>query len=127
LQILSTRPLGNGSPEVCDNTLPDFGGVPAVPGENFAETEFITAAINDFACRFVDGQGNPRGRTADAACFRRPDGDFGFVNTNSQIQFCATIPRLMAFPPGDTLLTVRVRNLNGRTSLPARLIVRSRS
>ncbi|GIW39906.1 MAG: hypothetical protein KatS3mg076_0483 [Candidatus Binatia bacterium] len=128
LQIVADRPLGNGSPAVCDNDPPDnFGGVPAVSPPSFAPTQTITDAINDFACRFVNGRGEPVGRPASEACVLHPDGEFRFVNPLSRVQFCATIAKPLQFPRGDTLLVVRLRNVAGQTGPEARLILRSQS
>src|SRR5262249_37056916 len=47
VQILADRPLGNGSPAVCDTTPPNIGGVPAVPSLDFGASQMVTDAIND--------------------------------------------------------------------------------
>jgi len=125
LQLISDRPLGDGSAVVCDNMPPEFGGVPAAP--SFDVTQPISDAINDFGCRFVDGSGDPGGRLANAACVLYRDGEYRFANSQSQIQFCSTVSRPVAFPKGNTRLRVRLRDLNGRTGEIRELILHSES
>ncbi len=110
LQIVASRPLGDGSEVVCDSSGPNAGGVPAVHPPQFTPTEDVIRAVNDLACRFVDGTGRPQGRGSGDACTRvPPEQDFGFVaGSATAVQFCAPVTRAMEFPPGDTLLTVRV-------------------
>ncbi len=122
LEIIVSRPLGNGSPAVCDDMPPLIGGVPASAG--FAETQAISNAINDFACRFTDGVGDPRGRPPGEACTRFQDGSFHFVAPDSTAQFCASIAPPFAFPVGDTTVTVRVRDVTGRPGPSWAFVVR---
>lgn len=125
IQMVVDRPLGDGSVAVCDNTLPNLGGVPAVNPPRFDVTQPITNAINDLGCRFVDGLGQPGGRPASEACVLHDDGQFGFLAGNSTLQFCSVvIPGAMRFPNGDTLVTVRLRDTTGAVGLPERMIVR---
>lgn len=122
LEIIVSRPLGNGSADVCDNMLPLFGGVPA--SASFDETQPITNAINDFACRFVNGSGETKGRTVAEACTMFEDGNFGFVKADSRMQFCALVAEPFSFPVGDTVVTVRVRDVGGQPGPPASFVVR---
>lgn len=109
LQIVASRPLGDGSDAVCDSTGPTAGGVPALDPPSYLPTEANIRVMNDFGCRFVDGAGNPRGRGTQEACTRvPPELDFRFVAADTSIQFCAPITRVLEFPPGDTVLTARV-------------------
>ncbi len=123
LQIEVNRSLGNGSPAVCDNTPPDDGGIPAINPPDFSETSTIDDTLNDFGCRFVDGSGEPKGRTSDG-CVLFDNGEFGFVSADSIIQFCGGVNPIMLFPRGDTLVSVRLRDVNGATSEVSKLIVR---
>ena len=123
LQIESNRDLGNGSAAVCDNGPEHFGGVPAIdPGHTELTPEEQAAAFSDFGCRFINGTGLPQGRGPVEACVLFPDAEFGFLNTSSRVQFCATISRNLRFPEGDTILTARARDLLGIVG-PARQIV----
>jgi hypothetical protein len=122
LEIIVSRPLGDGSLAVCDNTLPMIGGVPASPG--FDITQAISNAINDFACRFVDGMGNPGGRAIGDACLQFPNGEFGFARSNSTVQFCAGIAEPFDFPVGDTVITVRIHDSTSLPGPPASFVIR---
>jgi hypothetical protein len=133
LQIIASRPLGDGSDAVCDSTGPNAGGVPGLQPPSFLPTESVIRILNDFGCRFVDGSGAPRGRGTQEACTRvPPEMDFRFVAPDSSLQFCASVTRAIEFPPGDTLLTVRVLDETSPDAPPgsglpgptARIIVR---
>lgn len=122
IEIIVSRQLGDGSSAVCDNMLPEIGGVPASP--NFNNTQMISDAINDFACRFVNGSGAPGGRGAGEACVVFEDGEFRFVKAGSTVQFCAGIAEPFRFPIGDTVVMVRVRDVTGNAGPPAAFVVR---
>lgn len=124
LQIEASRPLGNGSPAVCDRTGRTAGGVPAIDPPNFDETQINVDIVNDFACRFLDGSGAPVGRGGTEACVLFPDGNYGFVGAASRIQFCAVIDRVVEFPLGDTLVTARLRDVNGNPGPSSQLVIR---
>jgi hypothetical protein len=123
LQIVASRNLGNGSPAVCDRLPPQSGGIPAVDPPRFDQT--TVAALNDFGCRFLDGNGQPSGRSRGDACVLFNDGNYDFVQrAGSTLQFCGFVDAVMHFPPGDTLLTARLRDVNGTPGLPQQIIVR---
>lgn len=129
LQIIVSRPLGDGSSQVCDDEPPTIGGIPAA--SSFDETQPISNAINDFACRFVDGSGQPIGRgKGEDACTQGDDGNYGFVyvvpppQVSTSVQFCAPIAPPFAFQIGDTLITARLRDSNGAVGPPASIVVR---
>jgi hypothetical protein len=122
LEIIVSRPLGNGSLEVCDDMLPLIGGIPASQG--FQETQGVSNAINDLACRFVNGSGVPGGRRANEACTVFGDGEFGFVVEASTVQFCALIAEPFSFPVGDTVVSARVRDSSGQPGPAASFVVR---
>ena len=124
LQIQSDQALGDGSPEVCDHLAPRFGGVPAVDPPSFDETQEISDALNDLGCLFVDGAGATQGRPRIEACVFGSDGQYDFVNTTTQIQFCATIPLPVRFPFGDVILTARVRDVTGAPGPVRQIVVR---
>lgn len=122
LEIIVSRPLGDGSPAVCDNMLPMLGGVPAASSFNL--TQPISDAINDFACRFVNGAGTPGGRAAGSQCTLFADGEFHFADSRSTAQFCAGIAAPFGFTLGDTVVTVRVQDASGIPGPPASFVVR---
>ncbi len=124
IEIIVSRPLGDGSLAVCDNMLPMLGGVPAAA--SFDLTQPISNAINDFACRFVNGSGTPGGRAAGEACTLFGDGEFRFARSNSTVQFCAGIAQPFGFTVGDTVVSVRARDISGIPGPPASFVVRVR-
>ena len=111
-----------GSLAVCDNMLPMIGGVPA--SASFDVTQLISNAINDFACRFVNGDGNPGGRTAGNQCTSNSADDPIFADGSSTAQFCAGIAEPFGFLTGDTTVSVRVRDTSGIPGPPASFVVR---
>jgi hypothetical protein len=127
LQVLVSRPLGNGSSAVCDRVAPNAGGVPAVDPPVFDESPAAVGAANDVGCRFLDGSGNPFGRRgADDSCVQSPpdSGTYRFAAANSTIQFCGLVDSTFTFPPGDTYVTVRLRDQLGNVGAPSRIVVR---
>lgn len=129
LQIQVNRPLGNGSAAVCDGVmsapLPP-GGVPAVAPPSFVESTDLAHTINDLACRFRDGIGATKGIDSplDGCVKLEPTEDYGFVSSESNAQFCGFISAILQFPRGDTLLTVRLRDVDGNVGAPAQMVIR---
>jgi hypothetical protein len=113
LEMIVSRPLGDGSAAVCDKSEPLIGGVPATVPFDFAASSFD--ALNDLGCRVNDGTGRPIARVAaDQACTRIGVGrDFAFVDPSSRVQFCLPIAGAWEFADGDTIVAARVRNLFG--------------
>lgn len=107
LQIESSRDMGNGSVEVCDRRRPNIGGIPGIRRPDFSETQHISDAINDFACRFETFI------ESESSCTLTPTGDYSFVKKESTTQFCMIVARAYAFPEGETLLSVRLRDEQG--------------
>jgi hypothetical protein len=124
LQIEASRSLGNGSAAVCDDTAPDLGGVPGFDPPSFVTTQTIADALNDFGCRFKNGNGVPGGRGDTDACVLFPDGHLGLLAPTSTVQYCGAIDHPLAFAAGDTLLTARIRDISGNVSSSARIILR---
>lgn len=126
LQVVVSRPLGNGSVVVCDDPLEAPGGVPAVEPASFDETDdAVRRAANDLGCRFVDGGGETAARTNPSdSCVSFPSGDFSFVEEDSTAQYCGFVNVPLAFPVGDTLVTARLRDAAGNVGPEAHIVVR---
>ncbi|HSP96472.1 MAG TPA: hypothetical protein VL049_04410 [Candidatus Dormibacteraeota bacterium] len=122
LEIIVSRPLGNGSLDVCDDMLPLIGGIPA--SQSFDPTQNISNAINDLSCRFVNGSGLPSGRRESEACTVFGNGEFGFIAGTTTVQFCALIAEPFGFPIGDTVVSARVQDSSGQPGPPASFVVR---
>jgi hypothetical protein len=121
IQIENTRDLGNGSAAVCDTgpASSGGGGIPGITPPSFqAGDSVITDALNDFACRFE--QFSP-----GAPCtFVDASGEARLVNGNATIQFCDFVTTTALFPPGDSLVTVRLRDTVGNVGPTAQVVVR---
>jgi hypothetical protein len=105
---------GRGSPAVCDNgPLPaPLGGVPGIDPPSFDQTLFIANALNDFGCRFADNTLAPCTKVDDSGINK-------FVMQGiSAAQYCTNtvVGAELAFPSGDTLLTVQLRDYNPTTT-----------
>ena len=87
-------------------------------------TQSTADAINDWSCRFKDGFGQRQGREPDSACTLSEDGLFRFVNATSALQFCGLVNLAIEFPPGDTLVSARVRDVRGNLSAAQQILVR---
>jgi hypothetical protein len=107
LDIEANRDMGDGSPAVCDRSRPNIGGIPGINPPSFAETLRVSDAINDLACRFETFV------QSDASCTQAKNGEYSFVKSDTTAQFCMIVARAWAFPPGETLLSVRVRDNAG--------------
>jgi hypothetical protein len=121
VQIVVSRPLGDGSTDVCDVNPGDIGGVPAIDPPAFSGTQQVADALNDFGCRFSFT------RSSGSACTRNSVTlDFQFAASNSTAQFCTStgVGSEIGFPAGDTRLTVRVRDDRDQPGQTAALIVR---
>jgi hypothetical protein len=123
-QFLVSRPLGDGSPAVCDYTPPLSGGVPGVDPPVFSDDPTVVDAINDLGCRVNDGAGSPTGRVSVNACTHDASFEFAFVDHSSNLQFCLPVAQAWAFPPGDTIVAARVRDLQDNVSAPREIVVR---
>lgn len=116
LQIEVNRDLGNGSPEVCDA---DLGGVPKINPPRFDGGDgMITNALLDLACRF-------QVLTANEPCtFIDSSGEHKKVHPEASHQFCWLGSGKATFPSGDTIVTVRVRDVAGEYGPQAQIVVR---
>jgi len=125
VEFLVSRPLGNGSPEVCDILPPTIGGVPATNPPLFSDAPAVNDAIDDLGCRVNDGTGAPRGRNDFNACTRTPvTSEYGFVDARSDLQFCLPVAGPWRFPLGDTIVAARVRDSAGTVSAAREIVVR---
>jgi hypothetical protein len=125
LQVLVSRPLGDGSTAVCDSIGTDAGGVPATASLAFDPVQAVADAVNDLGCRFDDGKGGNFGRDPQEACTMSSEGfGFGFVNAESTIQYCAFVSPAFAFGAGDTVLAVRLRDVSGTVGPPSQMVLR---
>ncbi|HVN85588.1 MAG TPA: hypothetical protein VMW17_12170 [Candidatus Binatia bacterium] len=122
LQVLVSRPLGDGIADVCEDDG-HSGGVPAIPTLDF-QSDAAAAAINDLGCRAYGRQ--------PTVCTRKlgvPTGvgsvqGFATVDSTSQVQFCIPIAKAWAFPVGDTIVAARVRDQAGNLGPEQKIVVR---
>jgi len=126
LQIQASAELGDGSMVVCDTGPPppagEGGGIPPVFPPSFAEgDQTITNALNDFACRFEE---QPPAINSENACTLNAVGNFSFLGTGTQLQFCDDVSQVAAFAVGDTVLTARVLDVNGTPGPSTQIVVR---
>ena len=127
LQLIVSRPLGNGNPIVCDTRAPMLGGVPATDPLVFSNDPSVIAAINDLGCRVDDGAGQPLARpVSQQACTSSnlSSTGYAFVSAESTVQYCLPIAAAWAFPRGDTIVAARVRDIDGRAGATREIVVR---
>jgi hypothetical protein len=120
LQIESARNMGNGSLAVCDTGPAAFGGggVPGINPPDFQYDPMITDALDDFACRFQQF-------SAQSPCtFTDASGEPRLINLGATVQFCDFVAATALFPSGDSLVTVRLRDVAGNTGPAAQIVVR---
>lgn len=84
-----------------------------------ADDVAVTDGLNDFACRFeaMVSISNPC-TILDATRDPRP------VSSASTAQFCDVVAATSAFPVGDTILTLTLRDQVGNTGPTAQIVVR---
>ena len=127
MEMIVSRPLGDGSPVVCDTFLPDVGGVPATVPFAFGATPEAIDIIHDMGCRFIDGSGQLIARqSSQDACTRSDEAfGFGFVDRGSRLQFCGGIATAWRFPEGDTIVAARVKDASEEEfGAPREIVVR---
>jgi hypothetical protein len=127
LQILVSRPLGDGSAAVCDKRRPDIGGVPGTDPPLFSDAPAVVDAMNDLGCRVSNGAGEPMGIpfSADACTIPNPTSEeFGFVDAQSTMQFCLPIAAAWSFQSGETIVSARVRDSGGGVGATREIILR---
>lgn len=122
LQIQNSRDMGNGSVAVCDTGPPSQGGggVPGIWPVNFdSGNAFVTAALQDFACRF-----DPSVSATSPCTMLDPGREPSLVVATSTAQFCDFVAATAAFPPGENVLTVRLRDVLGNPGPTAQIVIR---
>lgn len=124
LQVQVTRPLGDGSEAVCDTVPPNDGGVPAIDPPELSDAPQVCGALNDLGCRFIDGTGSPVGRRCSEGCVLFPTGELGCVSAETELQFCGRLARSSGFPVGETLVTARVRDVDGNLGPSSQIVIR---
>lgn len=118
-QILSAKPLGNGSTEVCDTgPAPQGGGVPGISPPDFRVGQDVTDALRDLMCRFSVHS------SSSTACTLNRFGDFGFVGSGTQTQFCFQVPQTVEFPAGDTVLAAQLTDTAGNLGPRKEIVIR---
>jgi hypothetical protein len=131
LQIQSDHDMGdNPSTTVCDKgpASQGGGGIPKVFPISFAENDpQITDALNDFACRFsvfnFGFGGNATGPCTKIDATQDP----ALVTRNapiSTVQYCDQVATTAEFPPGDSIVTAKVRDENGNLGPTKQIVVR---
>lgn len=121
-QAIIGRPLGLGNPAVCDQGAIPPGGVAATAPLTFRDDQTSIDRINDLGCRVNDGTGAPVGRRDPLNSCERSS--FSFVDPTTVIQFCAPIPSAESFPNGDTVLAVRMSDIDGQVGAVREMVVR---
>jgi hypothetical protein len=111
---------------VCDADAENAGGVPGIDPPRFDDSPEVIGIFNDLACRFLDGDGVSRARSCtEQACISSSEtGEYGCRSPRARVQFCGSISAATLFPDGDTLVTARVRNVDGAWGAIAQLIIR---
>lgn len=118
-QIWASNDLGTPTAAVCDDQLPNLGGVPRLEQPQFG-TQLTADIVNDLSCRF-DAR-----MASDLACTRGRFEPFSFVHSSSRIQFCTRtgVGAEIAFPRGSTKVTVRVLDSLGQPGPTASMVIR---
>ena len=120
LWIESDQPLGCNPTALveCRNPGSGAGGVPAVNPPSFGPDQSITDAITDYACRFDK-------LTSTTPCtYIDATGDAKLVNPSSEVQFCTNGSLAIAFPLGESHLSVQMRDTGGNLGPTAQIVVR---
>jgi hypothetical protein len=120
IQIETTRKLDDGTQSWCVNGGL-VGGVPGVDPPDFTPENppgLLTSALTNFACQFeYHADGSQCTWAGDTTNVR-------FVNSASKAQFCDLMSADAPFNPGDSIVTVRLRDSGGNTGPTAQIIVR---
>lgn len=119
IQIETTQQLGDGTRGTCANGDPG-GGVPGINPPNFTPESspgILTAALDSFGCQFEYHFPN-------ALCTWSGDPTNAHYLSGSTAQFCDQMSANAPFNSGDSVVTVRLRDINGNTGPTAQIVVR---
>jgi len=119
--VQSTRDLGNGSLTVCDlgPVSQGGGGIPGITPTSFDPESFsITNALADFGCRFQQLNPSTPCTLTDAS------GEAKLVDSRATVQFCNFVAATAAFQTGETILSARLRDIEGNVGQTVQIVVR---
>jgi len=122
LQIQNTRDMGNGSSQVCDTgpASSGGGGIPGINPASFAPgNPTISDALNDFACRF-----DPFVSASSPCTIKDPGREPKTIMTDATAQFCDVVTTTAEFPTGESVVTVKLRDVIGNLGPTAEIVVR---
>jgi len=118
-QVLSARPLGDGSLAVCDTGPPPAGGgVPGIDPPDFRPGQDVTDALRDLMCRFSYQS------ASEYACTLDSYGVFSFVAPTTRRQFCFQVPQTVVFPDGDTIVAAQMKDTSGNLGPRKEIVIR---
>ncbi len=128
LQMIVSRPLGQGNPVICDQfeADPTMSGVPATVPFSFSGDAATPQRLNDLGCRFDEDLDGPAGQIDPIdSCVRLPSLALDFADPASEVQFCGRVTtRNDGFPPGDTIVAARLRDRAGNLGEKREIVVR---
>jgi hypothetical protein len=127
LQVLVSQKIGDGSAVTCDMGPPPtpFGGVPGITDPtqfgppSFGSSAQVTAAIQDMECRF-----NLQLTGSQFACTRNSFGDYGYLGSGTQAQFCFQVPATAQFNTGDTVVAIQLKDSVGNLGPRKDIVIR---
>ena len=120
IQIETTQKLGNGTQSTCANGDP-AAGVPGINPPSFTPEStpgILTSALNSFGCQFDYYFPNAQCTWVGDRLNAR------YINLASTAQFCDQMSANAVFNFGDSIVTVRLRDVNGNTGPTAQIVVR---
>jgi len=112
LQIETSNLLGDGT---FDALCPR--NVPAIEPPYFGPEPSVDSALRAFACGFLTSTTNA------TACTIGSFGNNAWIASGTQAQFCIQIEALRQFPPGQTRLTVQLRDVDGNVGPMEQIVV----
>jgi hypothetical protein len=121
LQIQNTKPMGNGSPAVCDvgPVSEGGGGIPGIDPPNFDPLNVtVTNTLNDFACRFESFSLGSACTQTDAT------GESRTISPLAAVQFCNIVASTEVLAPGENVLTAKLRDVGGNLGPTAQIVIR---